>query len=155
MKISILIILSIVGISLGGEAIVIGAKGIALKGANVLSIDKNIAENLVGLTIVAVGTSLPELVTTIIASKKGENDLALGNIIGSNLFNIILVLGVSGLISPFTIDNYMVVNVLIMLFITLMIWMIIRKGKLTRKHSYLLLSMYIIYIIHLIIRTIV
>ncbi len=153
-KISILIILSIVGIALGGEAIVIGAKGIALKAATAMSIDKNVAENLVGLTIVAVGTSLPELVTTIVASKKGENDLALGNIIGSNLFNIILVIGISGLISPFTINNYMIIDVLFMLFATLIVWMFIRKGKLTRNHSYLLLSMYLVYVIYLIIRTI-
>ena len=63
------------------------------------------SESLVGLTICAVGTSLPELVTSISACKKGENDMAIGNVIGSNILNILCILGVSGVISPITITG--------------------------------------------------
>ena len=90
---SILFILGgLVALVLGGQFVVTGATAIAL----VLGI----SENLIGLTIVAVGTSLPELASTIIAARKNEHDIALGNIIGSNLFNTLAVVGLAGIIHP-------------------------------------------------------
>ena len=71
------------------------------------------SESLVGLTICAVGTSLPELVTSISACKKGENDMAIGNVIGSNILNILCILGVSGVISPITITGADLSNTLV------------------------------------------
>lgn len=150
----VLVLLSVAGIALGGELVVYGAKGIALNISDALSIDRNIAESLIGLTIVAVGTSLPELVTTVIASKKGENDMALGNVIGSNIFNIIFVLGISGVIAPFSIASYMIVDLFVLVAATLLVFVFIVKGKLTRKHSIVLISMYVLYLIYLILRTI-
>ena len=71
------------------------------------------SETLIGLTICAVGTSLPELVTTIAAAKKGETDMAMGNVIGSNIFNVLFILGVSGVISPIEIAATEVTKTLI------------------------------------------
>lgn len=151
----ILIVLCIVGIAIGGELVVYGAKGIALNISNALKIEQTISESLVGLTIVAVGTSLPELVTTVMASKKGENELALGNVIGSNIFNIIFVVGISGIIAPFTISSYMIIDLLILIGITMFVMIFVLKGKLDRKHSLLFLSLYILYVAYLIIRVLV
>ena len=150
----VLVLLSVAGIALGGELVVYGAKGIALNISDALAIDRNIAESLIGLTIVAVGTSLPELVTTVIASKKGENDMALGNVIGSNIFNIIFVLGTAGVIAPFSIASYMIVDLIVLVVATLLVFAFVIKGKLTRKHSVVLISMYALYLIYLILRTI-
>ena len=147
-------ILAIIGIAMGGETVVYGAKGFALNVATSLSIDANMAETLVGLTIVAVGTSLPELVTTFIASKKGENELALGNVIGSNIFNIIFVLGISGVVVPLGISSAVLIDVLVMLGVTILFFVFTLFGKLTRKHSIIFLSIYAGYLIYLILRTV-
>lgn len=148
------VILAIIGIAMGGETVVYGAKGFALNVANSLSIDSNMAETLVGLTIVAVGTSLPELVTTFIASKKGENELALGNVLGSNIFNIIFVLGISGVVVPLGIASAVLVDVLVMLGVTILFFIFTLFGKLNRKHSIIFLSIYALYLIYLILRTV-
>ncbi len=94
-KMLLFIILGAAGVILGGELVVFGAKGVALSGADAMHIDHDLAESLVGLTVVAVGTSLPELVTSIVAARKGQNEMALGNVIGSNIFNILFVLGIA------------------------------------------------------------
>lgn len=151
----VLLLISVGAIAIGGELVVYGAKGIALNISEALAINKDIAETLIGLTIVAVGTSLPELVTTVIASKRGENDMALGNVIGSNIFNTIFVLGISATISPFTISSYMIIDLFVLLFVTLLVFIFVMKGKMTGKHSLLLMTIYLIYIIYLIIRTII
>ena len=78
-------ILVIIGIIIGGQLVVNSASNIALSWG--------MSENLVGLTIVSIGTSLPELVTSIVAARKGESDIAIGNAVGSNIFNLLLVLG--------------------------------------------------------------
>lgn len=91
-KCALFLIGGISAIVLGGNLVVDNAKAIAIAAG--------MSETLVGLTICAVGTSLPELVTSITASKKGENDMAVGNVVGSNIFNIFCILGISGMISP-------------------------------------------------------
>jgi len=148
----LLILVCIIGIAIGGELVVYGAKGISLNISNLLSIDKDMAESLVGLTVVGVGTSLPELVTTIISAKKGENEIALGNVIGSNIFNVIFVVGLSGTIAPFTISSYMIIDLFILIFVTGLVMFFVCRGKLSRKHSYLFLSLYLMYLVYLIIR---
>jgi cation:H+ antiporter len=80
----LLVIVGAAGVVLGGEMVVFGAKHFALTCAEAAGVDNDLAESLVGLTVVAVGTSLPELVTSVVASKKGQNEMALGNVIGSN-----------------------------------------------------------------------
>ena len=143
------VILAIIGIAMGGETVVYGAKGFALNVANSLSIDSNMAETLVGLTIVAVGTSLPELVTTFIASKKGENELALGNVLGSNIFNVFFILGMSAIVTPLPtysglwLDALMVTlgSVLIMIFVYFT-----KKHEIKRWHGGVFVTLYICYL---------
>ncbi|MGN0688109.1 MAG: calcium/sodium antiporter [Oscillospiraceae bacterium] len=104
-KCLLLIVGGAAGIVFGGDLVVKNASGIG----GVLGM----SETLIGLTICALGTSLPELVTSIAASRRGENDMAMGNVIGSNIFNIICILGVSGVISPITLQASAVTNTLI------------------------------------------
>ncbi len=89
-------------IILGAAAIVFGGN-LVVEHASNLGAAIGMSETLIGLTICAIGTSLPELVTSITAAKKGETDMAVGNVIGSNIFNVLLILGVSGVISPITL----------------------------------------------------
>ena len=93
----ILIILGIVGLKFGGDFVVNNAVNIAQM--------FNISEKVISLTILAIGTSLPELVTSVTAAIKGNSDIAIGNIIGSNIFNILLILGVSSVIKPITFNS--------------------------------------------------
>ena len=89
--------IGLAGIIIGGDLVVDGAKDVALK--------LGMSEMLIGLTIVAVGTSLPELVTSIVAARKGENDIAVGNAIGSCIFNVVLILGFCSILEPANIDT--------------------------------------------------
>ena len=148
------VILAICGIAFGGELAVYGAKGIALNIASSLNVDSNLAQTLVALTIVAVGTSLPELVTTFIASKKGENDIALGNVIGSNIFNIIFVLGISGMVIPLGVSSTVLIDILVMLGVTILFFILSMFGKFNRKHSYIFIGIYLTYLVYLILRTV-
>lgn len=103
----ILALVGLAGIIFGGDLVVDSASAVA-KAAGM-------SQSLVGLTIVAVGTSLPELVTSIVASIKKENDIAIGNVIGSNIFNVIFILGLSSTISGLTLDRTALVDMLVML----------------------------------------
>lgn len=150
----ILTIVGIAGIIFGGEAVVFGAKGIALTGSDALGLNHDLAESLVGLTIVAVGTSLPELVTSVIAAKKGQNEIALGNVIGSNIFNIVFVLGISGTVSPLTSGSQIIVDIFVMLGVTIFVFILSLKGKIGKKEGFILLGLYAAYLTYLIIRTI-
>jgi len=145
-------LICVAGIALGGEFVVYGAKGISLNISNLLNVEKDMAESLIGLTVVGVGTSLPELVATFISSKKGENEIALGNVIGSNIFNIIFVVGLSGSVAPFTISAHMVIDMVILVSMTLFVMFFVFKGELNKKHAYLFLLLYLMYIIYLVIR---
>jgi cation:H+ antiporter len=142
----------IIGIAMGGYMVVHGAKGIAYNISYALGIDNGLMESLIGLTIVGVGTSLPELVTVLISSKKGENEISLGNVIGSNIFNIIFVVGLSATIAPFKIADYVIIDMLILGVVTLFVLPFIIKGDLNRKHSVLFIFMYIIYMVFLVLR---
>ncbi len=100
-------VLGIAGIILGGNLVVESASYVA----GVLGMD----ETLIGLTIVAIGTSLPELVTSVVAAIKKENDIAIGNVIGSNIFNVLLILGVSATIRPLPLDTSALTDLLVLL----------------------------------------
>lgn len=153
-KAIILLIVGGVGVFVGGEAVVFGAKGIALAGAASMGIDSNLAEKIIGLTVVAVGTSLPELVTSAIAAKKGQVELALGNVIGSNLFNILFVLGISSTINPIIADGTIVLDLIFMLTITILLFGISFTKKLDRKFGILFLGLYVAYVTYLVLRVI-
>lgn len=138
---------------------IVGAIGIIFGGDLVVNSATNIATyfgmsaNLVGLTIVAVGTSLPEFVTSIVAIKKGETDIAIGNVIGSNLFNILLVLGLSASIHPIAMSTLAFIDIIFMLSITILLYIFIRKDySLIKKQGILLVIIYIAYMIFTIVR---
>lgn len=94
----------------GGLAVVIGGGQLAVYCAKDIAHGIGISESLIGLTVVALGTSLPELITSVVSARKGKSDLALGNVIGSNLFNILLVMGLSMIIAPFSVTMANVID---------------------------------------------
>ena len=135
----------LVAIVVGGKMVVNGAKEIALM--------LGMTETLVGLTIVAVGTSLPELVTSLVAAKKGENGLAMGNIIGSNIFNILFILGVSSTITPIFVNVQGVTDIIIMCLMCAAVFVFSKTKKdINKKEGLIMLSIYILYMIYAIIR---
>jgi len=114
-------ILGMAGIVLGADFVVDGASSIAKA--------LGVSETMIGLTIVSIGTSLPEFVTSVVAARKGEVDLALGNVIGSNLFNILFILGLSGTIIPIPFASSMNIDIFIMLGCTLFVYLIAKTRK--------------------------
>ena len=106
----------------GGLAAVIFGGDLVVDNAVVIAQRLNWSESFIGLTIIAIGTSLPELVTSVVAAKKGESGLALGNVIGSNLFNIMMVLGLSSALSPIQTDMSMIINIIIMTVVTVLVF---------------------------------
>ena len=155
-KAILFVVLGAAGIILGGQLVEFGAKGIAINGAVALGADEGMTTSLVGLTVVAVGTSLPELVTSTIAAKKGQNELALGNVIGSNIFNMLFVLGISSTVNPLTTGtgNQILVDVFVMLGITVMLFVFSLSGKLRKAHGFVLLGCYLVYLVYIVLRTI-
>ncbi len=111
-----------------------------------------LSEAVIGLTIVAIGTSMPELATSVIASIKGEGDISLGNVVGSNIFNILAIIGVVAIISPITINEIKMVDMITMILMTVIIYPLARTGYLIdRKEGALLLLIYVIYTAYLLI----
>lgn len=138
-------ILGLIGIIIGGDFVVDSASAIALQ--------LGMSENLVGLTIVALGTSLPETITSIMATRKGELDIAVGNIIGSNIFNILLILGVASSISPMIVTSLAITDISIMIAsVLLFIALTCKKKELNKGAGLLLILVYAVYIISTIIR---
>ena len=141
----IYIVGGIAAIKFGGDFVVDGAVTIAGK--------LGLSENLIGLTIVAVGTSLPELVTSIVASKKNEVDMAVGNVLGSNIFNILLILGVAGTISPMEFIMENVIDIAILTAASLLIYVFAwTKERIDRKEGIVMLAMYASYLVYICIR---
>ena len=139
------IIIGIVGIILGGQLVVNSATNIAemLK----------VSQNVIALTIVAIGTSLPELVTSAVAARKGESDIAIGNVVGSNIFNIFFILGISSVISPISYGFNSFVDIVIMLFASIMVYFLTLKNfRIGNKKGLILLGIYAIYMIYILIR---
>lgn len=141
----ILAALGLAGIIYGGDIVVDSASAIAKS--------LGMSEILVGLTIVAVGTSLPELVTSVVASIKKENDIAVGNVIGSNIFNVIFILGLSSTISTLTLTQDALIDLLVMLGSGILIMFISLFSKKTnRLHGLIMLALYIGYLTYIILR---
>ena len=141
----IFILVGIVGIILGGDLVVNSASDIAIA--------LGMSEALVGLTIVAIGTSLPELVTSITALKKGENQLVIGNVIGSNIFNILFVLGASSAISAIPLDSSLLIDVLFMVAVTILCYIFGKtQDKYDKKEGIILIALFVVYMAFAILR---
>lgn len=143
---SILFILGgAVAIKFGGDFVVDSASDIAAV--------FGMSETLVGLTIVALGTSLPELVTSIVAARKGETSLAIGNVVGSNIFNILLILGVSAAISPIEVIMESLVDIIIVLTVSVVVFIFGKsKDKISRVEGITMVTIYVLYMAYAIIR---
>lgn len=144
-KCMIFIIGGIIAIKFGGDFVVDGASTIAAK--------MGLSQNLIGLTIVACGTSLPELVTSVVAARKNELDMALGNVIGSNIFNILFVLGIAAAISPMAFIMENVIDIVILIVMSAIVWIFgWTKQKLTRAEGIIMLIMYAVYLVYICVR---
>lgn len=142
LKSIIFIVLGIVGLKIGGD--------LTVDNALVVARQFNISEKIISLTILAVGTSLPELVTSVTAAIKGNSDIAIGNIIGSNIFNMLLIIGASALINPilYNISYNLEMGILIAGILLLSLFPIIPpKNKMTRSNGVVYLITYIIYMV--------
>ena len=106
----------------GGLAALIGGSNLFVGGATEVARALNVSDAVIGLTIVAGGTSLPELATSVVAAKKGNSGIAIGNVLGSNVLNILFILGLTGMISPMHIEGITNVDLYMMLVSTIMIW---------------------------------
>src|SRR5690606_4828491 len=144
-KIWIFIVLGLAGLVIGGRLVVNSAVDMATAWG--------VSEQLIGLTIVAMGTSLPELATTVVAAVKKKTDIAVGNIIGSNIFNIFFILGVSAMVRPIPYDNIFNTDLYLLFGGTVFLFMAMfmaGKKKLDRWEAGILLAAYLIYTIWLI-----
>ncbi len=141
----IFILVGLAGIIVGGDLVVDSASNIAIA--------LGMSETLVGLTIVAIGTSLPELVTSITALSKGENQLVIGNVIGSNIFNILFVLGASSAISAIPLDSSLLTDVLFMLGVTVLCFIFGKtQEKYDKKEGIILVTLFVVYMAFAILR---
>ncbi|WP_329803257.1 calcium/sodium antiporter [Holdemanella biformis] len=136
-------------IPLGLICLMVGSN-LAVDAATNIAISLGVSQRFIGLTIVALGTSLPELVTSVTAARKGNADIAIGNIIGSNIFNILFVVGSSALITPVPFESHFVIDSFVAILIGLVLYICTKKTRvLDKKAGKLLLVTYSIYFIYL------
>jgi cation:H+ antiporter len=136
-----------------GLAAVVFGGDMVVDNASLIAKAWGMSDTLVGLTIVAIGTSLPELVTSITASKKGDSGIALGNAVGSCLFNILFILGIASTLTPINAVPELIIDTAILIFVTIMILIVAKTGKKTnRAEGIVCVALYIIYTIYIIMR---
>ena len=144
-KCLLFIILGLVAIVAGGQAVVYSAKEIARF--------FGMTETLIGLTVVAFGTSLPELVTSVIAARKNETGLAVGNVIGSNIFNLMLILGVSAVLHPVAVNFASFFDLIVLIFMSLITYLfLVSKKELNRPEGIIMILIYVAQIAFAIVR---
>ena len=144
-KCLIFIVGGMIAIKYGGDFVV--------DGASVIAAGLGLSQTLIGLTIVATGTSLPELVTSIVAARKNEVDMALGNVIGSNIFNILFVLGIAASISPvaFLLEN--IIDIIILIIMSLIVMAFAWTSQtIKRNEGIIMLVLYAVYLVYICIR---
>lgn len=145
LKSALYIIGGLIGIVWGGDLVVDSACSIAEM--------FGLSQTFIGLTIVALGTSLPELVTSMVAAGKGENDLAVGNVVGSNIFNILLILGVSGTITPIVLDVTAVYDSLILIVASIIVYVAaLSKREIKRTEGTFFLLAYLAFFVYILVR---
>lgn len=136
-----------------GLVLVVGGGQLTVNSATDIARSLGMSETLIGLTICALGTSLPELFTSVIASRKGEEEIAIGNIIGSNVFNILFILGASSLITPMAVSLEAVIDLLIFIIGSIFVFLIVlRDCKINKKEGLGMLLFYFIYCLYIFIR---
>ena len=138
---------------LGGLAAVVFGGNLVVDNASEIARNFGLSQNLIGLTIVAVGTSLPELVTSIVATRKGESGLALGNAVGSCIFNILFILGMSGTLSPMMATGESLVDICVLTVVTIMMFLFGKtKGMTSRVEGAICILVYVGYLTYAVMR---
>jgi len=138
---------------LGGLAAIVFGGDFVVKNSTEIALSLGMSEALVGLTIVAVGTSLPELVTSAVAAWKKESEIALGNIIGSNIFNILFVLGASATISPIGVNGSLFTDIVILIVFTIVVLIFaLTHFTIGKREGIFLAISYIVYMVYIILR---
>lgn len=139
--------------------LIVGAAAIAFGGdltvdtASRIAIELGMSQTLVGLTIVSIGTSLPELVTSVVAARKNEVDMAVGNAVGSNIFNILMVLGISSAISPVALIRENIIDIVLLMVFSVMVWIFAgTRKKIERKEGIIIVVVYLVYCAYIIAR---
>jgi len=139
LKLWILSAASLIGLFIGGK--------LAVDNSTKIAVSLGLSETLIGLTVVAIATTLPELITSLMAVKKKEPDIVLGNCVGSNLFNILLVLGLSSFVNPIAVQGDMLFDVIFMVLLTVVVFAISLLAKrIPRLYGIALMSCYSVYI---------
>lgn len=139
------VLLSVIMV-IGGLAALVGGAKLFVNSAVKIAEWCNVSDAVIGLTVVAVGTSLPELATSVVAAIKKEQDIAIGNVVGSNIFNVLAILGVTPLISPIKTQGISYVDMILMLAVSLLLLPLMKSGlKISRKEGCVLLAIYVIY----------
>lgn len=137
----------------GGAAAIAAGGQIVVNAASAIATSFGMSQNLIGLTIVAFGTSLPELATSVVAARKHEVDMALGNVIGSNIFNILFVLGVAAAIHPMVFQMENIIDIIVLVIMSIIVlcfaW---TKQKLVRWEGFTMLVMYAAYVVYICLR---
>lgn len=140
----------IIGLILAGIVMIVAGSNFAVEGASNLAKALGISQRFIGLTIVALGTSLPELVTSVSAARKHNADIAIGNIVGSNIFNILFIVGTTALITPVTFASGFVVDTLIAAAVGILLFVCVARTKeLRKKAGIVMLLAYILYFLYL------
>lgn len=140
----LLVVIGIVGLKVGGD--------LTVDNSVLIAQTLGLSEKVIGLTILAIGTSLPELVTSVMAALKGNDDIAIGNIIGSNIFNMLMIIGVTAVITPITYNptyNVQLIILIVALVVLFIFPLLPPKNKMTRSHGIVYLLMYLAYMVML------
>ena len=146
-KMALLFLFSIAFMAVGGLVILIFASNLLVNNAVSIAQELGVSEAVIGLTIVAAGTSMPELATSVVSALKKNPDIAIGNIVGSNLFNILAIAGTSSVVSPIAAKNVNYVDLLVMLGLTLLLLPLVKSGqKISRAEGWALILVYLCYL---------
>lgn len=138
-KLWVFSVLSLIGLFIGGK--------LAVDNSTQIAVNFGLSETVIGLTVVAIATTLPELITSLMAVKKKEPDIVLGNCVGSNLFNILLVLGLSSVIHPISVHENITLDIIFMILLTLTVFIVsLFRKRVPRLFGILLMVSYFIYI---------
>ena len=141
----ILIVIGCIGVVLGGTLVV--------DNATIIARNFGLSETFIGLTIIAIGTSLPELVTSVVASGKGENDLAIGNVVGSNIFNILMILGLSTTLHPITVQYTAIVDSIFLIAVSVLVLLFCRTRRyIDRWEGVIMVALYAAYSVYITLR---
>lgn len=143
---------SLIFIALGLTAIILGGN-LVVNNASAIAISWGMSQTLVGLTIVAIGTSLPELVTSVVAARKGDSGIALGNAIGSCIFNILFILGAAAVLTPINVASELVIDTALLIVVCIFMYILTKTSKkISRLEGIVCVILYAIYTAYIIIR---